>query len=412
MLPAISRSPLAIDGGRPVRTTPFPAWPYFSDDEVAAAVDVMRSGRVNYWTGAQGREFEREFAASCDCRHGVAVANGTVALELALRSLGIGPGDDVVTSSRTFVASASAISMCGARPVFADVDRESQNLCAESIRAVLTPRTRAIIAVHLAGWPCDMEPILELARAHGLFVVEDCAQSQGAACHGRAVGSFGDAAAFSFCQDKIMTTLGEGGMFTTNNSQLWKQACAFRDHGRNDASSIPAEPADSGTRGFRWVHDSLGTNWRLTEIQSAVGRLQLQKVAEWMKTRQAHARKLASRLGQIAALRVPFPPAHLEPAWYRFYAFIRPQKLSRGWDRDLILEAINAEGVPCFVGSCSEVYLEKAFSEVRPAQRLPIARELGESSLAFLVHPTLMETDIEAACRAVEKVFAVASLCP
>jgi hypothetical protein len=406
MLPAVAASPLAIHGARPIRTTPFPPWPWFSEDEIAAAVKVMRSGRVNYCTGEQGRNFEQEFAEAAQCRYAVAVSSGTAALELALRSLDLGPGDDVVTSSRTFIASASCIAMCGARPVFADVDRESQNISAETIRAALTPRTKAIVVVHLAGWPCEMEPILKLARERKLFVIEDCAQALGATCYGRAVGSFGDAAAFSFCQDKVMTTLGEGGILTTSSSDLFQRASAFRDHGRN-IRSAPASQSGQSTNSFRWVHESIGTNWRMTEIQSAVGRLQLQKTSAWLETRRTYARQLASRLCRIAALRVPVPGPEIHSAWYRFYAFVRPDKLKEGWSRDRIVDAINAEGVPCFVGSCSEVYLEKAFDEVRPEERLAVARELGQTSLAFLVHPTLKEADIEDSCAAVEKVMAV-----
>jgi dTDP-4-amino-4,6-dideoxygalactose transaminase len=298
--------------------------------------------------------------------------------------------------------------MCGARPVFADVDRETQNVAANSIREVLTPKTKAIIVVHLAGLPCEIEPILRLARQRDLFVIEDCAQAQGATCKGRPVGSFGDAAAFSFCQDKIMTTLGEGGMLTTDSVEVWQRASTFRDHGRSDSSAMTAQQRAS-SNGFRWLHDSIGTNWRMSEAQAAVGRLQLQKAPSWLKTRRAHARQLASGLSRIRALRIPLPPAHIQPAWYRFYAFVQPDMLRDGWNRDRILEAINAEGVPCFVGSCSEVYLEKAFQHLRPARRLPVAQELGERSLAFLVHPTLAEADIDDTCLAAEKVMALAS---
>ena len=212
-------SNLAIDGGPKVRTTPFAPWPSFAEDEVEAAAAVLRSGNVNYWTGEEGHQFEAELAAFTGCKHAIALANGTVALELALYALGIGPGDEVVTTSRTFIASASCAVMRGALPVMADVDRDSQNITADTIRAALTPRTEAIIAVHLAGWPCDMDPIMELATSTGLKVIEDCAQAHGASYKGRPVGSMGDVAAFSFCQDKIMTTGGEGGMLTTNDAE-------------------------------------------------------------------------------------------------------------------------------------------------------------------------------------------------
>src|SRR5208282_1519874 len=263
----------------------FPSWPYFEADEIEAAASVLRSGKVNYWTGDLGRRFEDEFAAYVGCRHAVALSNGTVALELALHALGVGAEDEVITTSRTFIASASCAVMRGARPVLADVDRDSQNITAETIRAALSPRTKAIIAVHLAGWPCDMDPILRLAGERGLKVIEDCAQALGATYKGRPVGSMGDAAAFSFCQDKIMTTGGEGGMMTTHNEEVWKRAWSFKDHGKSyDAVHRRAHPP-----GFRWLHESFGTNWRMTEMQSAIGRVALRKVAAWVEIRRRNA---------------------------------------------------------------------------------------------------------------------------
>jgi dTDP-4-amino-4,6-dideoxygalactose transaminase len=381
-------------------------WPRLDADEIEAAVAVLRSGKVNYWTGQEGRLFEKEFAAFVGCDHAVAVANGTAALECSLKALGIGPGDEVVTTSRTFIASASCAFTLGARPVIADVDPESQNITAEFIRAVLTPRTRAIVAVHLAGWPCDMDPILDLAREHKLKVVEDCAQAHGAKYKGRMVGSIGDAAAFSFCQDKIMTTAGEGGMVTTNSSELWRRGWAWKDHGK----SYDAVYARKQGSGFRWLHESFGTNARLTEVQSAVGRVALRKLPEWLRIRRRHAARLTRALAAMPGLRVTRPPDHIEHAYYKYYVFVRPEALRGRWTRDRILEAIQAEGVPCFSGSCSEIYLEEAFPvEWRPAHPLPAARLLGETSLMFLVHPTLTDAHIRATCSAVGRVMAAAT---
>ena len=405
MNPAVLKGVLALHGGMPVRSKRLPAWPYFAEDEVAAIADVMRSGNVNYCTGEQGKAFEREFADACRTKHAVAVANGTVALELALRSVGIRSGDQVVTSSRTFCASASCIAMWGAIPVFADVDRDTQNVTVDTIRAVLTPESRAILVVHLGGNPCDMESIVQFARERNLFLIEDCAQAQGATYRGRPVGSFGHVAAFSFCQDKIMTTVGEGGMLTTNFSELWERASAFRNHGTHPQSSA----STTNGNGFRWIHSSIGTNWRMTEAQAAVGRKQLKKASWWLDRRRALANILHCRLGKIPALRVPPARSHIESAYYRFYVFVRAERLREGWDRDAVLHAINAEGVSCFTGSCGEVYLEKAFAAWRPAFRHPVAQELGETSLAFPVHPTLAENDVEDICRAVEKVMGCAS---
>jgi len=395
-------SKLCSEGAEPVRTAPFAPWPHFSPEEIASAVAVLSSGKVNYWTGQQGREFEREFARFTGCSHAIALANGTVALELALQALGIGPGDEVITTSRTFIASASCIVMRGATPVLADIDPASQNISPETIRPRITPRTKAIIAVHLAGWPCDMDPIMELAREHGLKVIEDCAQCHGASYKGRPVGSLGDVAAFSFCQDKIMTTGGEGGMLTTSDEQLWRKAWAFKDHGKSFDAVYNREHAP----GFRWLHESFGTNWRLTEMQSAIGRVQLRQLPEWTRVRQANAALLTECFSSIPALRVTLAPADFGHAYYKYYVFVRPELLKPDWNRDRIMNAIVAEGIPCFSGSCSEIYLETAFDGLQPAERLPVAKELGETSLMFLVHPTLTEADMRDTCRAVGKVMA------
>lgn len=380
---------------------PFAPWPHFGSDEVAAAQRVLSSGKVNYWTGEEGRLFEQEYAAYTGCRHAVALANGTLALELALRVLGIGPGDEVVTTARTFIASASCAVAVGARPVFADVDPDSGNLTADSIRAVLTPRTRAIVAVHLGGWPCDMAPILELARAHGLKVVEDCAQAHGARYRGQPVGSMGDVGAFSFCQDKIISTAGEGGMITLNSTEMWERAWAYKDHGKSYAAVYHR----THRPGFRWLHESSGSNWRLTEIQSAIGRLQLARLDRSVERRRENAAALSACFAGLAALRVPVPPEQVYHSYYKYYVYIRPEMLRAGWSRDRIVAEVNARGVPCFTGSCSEIYLEKAFPEQwRPAGRLAAARELGETAIMLLVHPTLAVEQIEYAAQTVREI--------
>jgi dTDP-4-amino-4,6-dideoxygalactose transaminase len=383
-------------------------WPDFDDEQIAAVAAVLRSGRVNYWTGEEGRAFEREFAAACSRRYGIAVANGTLALELALHVLGIGAGDEVVVTPRSFIASASAVALCGARPVFADVDPVSQNITAESIAAVLSPRTRAIIAVHLAGWPCDMTPLQALARERGLRLIEDCAQAHGATYHGRPVGGFGDLAAFSFCQDKIITTGGEGGLLLTDDEALWRKAWAYKDHGKSWAAVHERQHPP----GFRWLHESFGSNWRLTEMQAALGRVQLARLEGWLARRRRHAAQLSATVRRLPALRLTEPPAGIGHAYYKYYTFVRPERLRPGWSRDRIMTALGAAGVPCFSGSCAEMYLEKAFDApgLRPAGRLPVARELGETSLMLLVHPTLSDADIDRACAVLSEVVGAASL--
>ena len=199
-------------------------WPFYADDEIEAVNAVLRSGRVNQWTGPEVFEFEQACAARFGGGRAIALANGSVALELALRAFGIGPGDEVVVSPRSFVASVSCVSLVGATPIFADVDPDSGNITAESVSRVLTDRTRAIIPVHLAGWPADVPGMMDLVRGRDIKVIEDCAQAHGAEIGGESVGSFGDAAAFSFCQDKIISTGGEGGLLTVKDESAWQWA--------------------------------------------------------------------------------------------------------------------------------------------------------------------------------------------
>jgi len=392
-----------------VLNTPFSPWPSFSVEEADAARDVILSNRVNYWTGEECRHFEREFAAWAGTRHAIALANGTVALDLALKALGVGAGDEVVVTPRTFLASVSCIVNAGAVPVFAEVDRDSQNITAETIRAVLTPRTRAVICVHLAGWPCDMDPIMALAKEHDLKVIEDCAQAHGAFYKGRAVGSIGHVGAWSFCQDKIMTTGGEGGMVTTDCPELWSRMWSFKDHGKSWEAVYEREH----TPGFRWLHESFGTNWRMIEVQAVIGRIQLNRMPLWHSRRLANAQRIWAAAGTLPGLRVPVLPSDIEHAAYKCYVFVKPEALQEGWSRDRILEEINSRGVPAFSGSCSEVYLERAFdgTDWRPEPHLAVARELGETSLMFMVHPTLTDSELEKTVQVLGDVMSEAASC-
>jgi len=391
---------LALFGGIPVREQPLPRWPHFSEDEIATVGAILRSGDVNYWTGSECTSFETEFAEYHGVRYGCALANGTLALELALRVLGIGSGDEVIVTPRSFFASASSIALAGAVPIFADVDSDSQNITVDTISAAVTDKTRAILVVHLAGWPCDMPAIMEFARERGLAVIEDCAQALGAKIGEKFVGSFGDVAAFSFCQDKIMSTGGEGGMLLTNDRSLWSAAWSFKDHGKSwDRVHEPQEKP-----GFRWLHESLGSNWRTTEMQAAIGRLQLQKLSKWVQTRRANADRLIAALAGHPALRIPVPAMETQHSYYRLYAFIEAQALAAGWTRDRILAALRAEGIPGLSGTCAEIYREQAFGG-DAHDGLPVAKTLGETSLALLVHPTLEPRDIDDISRALIKVL-------
>ena len=385
----------------------YPGWPQFSDAEVEAAVRVLRSGRVNYWTGGEGRAFESELAAFHGAAHALASSNGTVALEAALAGLGVGPGDEVVVPSRTFIASASAVVARGAAPVMADVGRDSGNLTAETLAAAITPKTRAVVAVHLAGWPCEMDAITEVARAHDLAVVEDYAQALGATFRGQAVGTWGDVGALSFCQDKILTTAGEGGAVVTDDTELYERMWAYKDHGK----SYEAVYRRTHPPGFRWLHESFGTNGRMTEIQAAVGRVALARLPQDLAARAHHAELLNGYLLAQPALRTPLAPEHARHAWYKLYTYVRPEALKSGWSRDRIQLALEARGVPVRQGSCSEIYLERAFEGTgwRPTERLPVAQELGDTSLMFQVHPPLSDDDMHAMGEAVADVLGQAT---
>lgn len=386
--------------------TPCAPWPSFDEEEVQAVTRVLRSNRVNYWTGQEARLFEKEFADWGGNARAIALMNGTVAIDLALRALGIGPGDEVIVTPRTFIASVSSVVNAGARPVFADVDRDSGNITPETIARALTPRTCAIVPVHLGGWPCDMTRIMDLARQHDLVVIEDCAQAHGASHAGRSVGSFGQVGAWSFCQDKIITTGGEGGMVTTDDPDLWSAMWSFKDHGK----SWEAVYERSHPPGFRWLHESCGTNWRMTEMQAVIGRIQLARMPEWHAARTRNAEALAGILSESSAVRVPLPSSSDVHAFYRLYAYVRPEALRSGWSRDRIIAALTERGIPAFQGSCSEVYLERAFDNSgRPGERLSNARELGETSLAFLTHPTLTRIDVDRAREALKEVLSQAS---
>jgi dTDP-4-amino-4,6-dideoxygalactose transaminase len=380
-------------------------WPSFTPEEIDAVAETLASNKVNYWTGQQCREFERGFAQWAESAHAIALTNGTVALDLPLKCLGIGPGDEVIVTPRSFMASVSTVVNAGATPVFADVDPDSGNISAATIEAVLTDRTKAIIPVHIGGWPCDMPEIMALARSRGIRVIEDCAQAHGARIDGKMVGGFGDVGAWSFCQDKIMTTGGEGGMVTTDDPDLWSAMWSFKDHGKSwDAVYNRDHPP-----GFRWVHEGFGTNWRMLEMQAAIGSIQLGYMSDWTAKRTANAMRIADALAPFGDIvRCPLPDRErVAHAFYRLYAYVNPDALATGWDRDRIVAEVNAAGAPLLHGTCSEIYLEKAFDGTgwRPKERLPTARLLGETSLMFLVHPTLTGEEIDHVCATIAAVL-------
>ena len=383
--------------------TNFTSWPSYTSEEADAAHKVLLSNKVNYWTGSECREFEKEFAVWSNSKYAIALGNGTLALDSAFKALNITAGDEVIVTARTYIASVTSIVNAKAIPIFVDVDLNSQNITPESIRSKITNKTKAIVCVHLAGWPCEMDGIMDLAKEFNLFVIEDCSQAHGAMYKGKSVGSIGNIGCWSFCQDKIMTTGGEGGMVTTNDKSLWSKMWSYKDHGK----SYEAVYQQKHPEGFRWVNESFGTNWRMTEMQGVIGRIQLKRMSDWHTKRFNNANEIWNTSRQCKGLRVPNIPDYIKHAAYKCYVFVELNKLRKEWNRDKIIKEINTLGVPCYSGACPEVYLEKAFDNtgLRPKERLINAQELGESTLMFLVHPTLSNDEIKKTCDAITSVM-------
>jgi dTDP-4-amino-4,6-dideoxygalactose transaminase len=386
-----------------VSNSHFSSWPSYSIEEADAVKSVLLSNNVNYWTGSHCKKFELEFSEWLGVNYSIAMANGSVALDAAMKALDIGPGDEVIVTPRSFIASVSCVVNAGAKPIFADVDLKSGNITAKSINKVISESTKAVICVHLAGWPCDMDPIISLAKKHQIFVVEDCSQAHGASYKGKNVGTIGDIGTWSFCQDKIMTTGGEGGMVTTNDHSLWDKMWSYKDHGKN--YDVINKTKDLS--GFKWVHQSFGTNLRMTEIQAVIGRIQLKKMKDWTKKRNTNAQRILQVCSLYPSLyRVEFPPTTIVHAWYKCYVYLHLDGLKDSWDKSNFTEYFNNNDIPCYSGSCSEIYMEKAFDGTmyRPKKRLNNAKQLGESSLMFLVHPTISDQELNKTCNLIMKI--------
>ena len=373
-----------------------PRWPVFEADELAAVDAVLRSGNVNYWTSRECHDFEAAWSSAHGGRRSISMANGSLTLDVAMRALEIGPGDEVIVSPRSYVASAMCVVLAGAKPIFADVDPISGCINHETAEAVRSPRTRAVIPVHVGGWPCDMPKLLDWAQGHGIRVIEDCAQAHGGHIDGRPLGTFGAIASWSFCQDKIVTTGGEGGMLSTDEGELYERCWSLSQHGKERLDATRTiKDGDAGR--FRWLVTREGTNLRMTSMQAAIGIRQLGKLPEWSEARRRNAGIMQDALRTIANIEVPpTPPGH---AHYRCTAFTSGEDAAPL--RDELIASLRESGLAASTGSCGEVYREKLFQSrgFSPAHagrgavddqgRLRVARQLADTSLAFLVHHTI-----------------------
>ena len=415
---------LAIDGGIPVNREPFPMWPKFSDEVIEQAMEPLKTGLVNYWTGTKGMEFEEEFARYNGVRYAISTTNGTSALHTALNGLGVGPGDEVIVTSYSFIASSMSVVQAGAIPVFADVKREDHTIDPRDIEAKITERTVGIIPVHLYGIICDLDPILEIAKKHGLFVLEDTAQAPGGEYKGRKAGSVGDAGAFSFCQSKHFTTAGEGGAVIMDNEDVAWICRSFRDHGYDVKERLRLLELEQK---LPYIHERIGFNYRMTEIQSVVGLYELKRLDTYhLKRRRENGEYLLDRLKNHPA--VQYLPPHSEERKNAFWWFpiVMNSESIRVTVREFI-EALKAEGVPVMPVQWPQAYKEKAYSEHRGFGKYnfpfeskeytnplsvdyanwvcPNAKWLEERTLAFPMHPVYEIKHIQLMFEAFNKVY-------
>tara|TARA_B100001287_G_scaffold273790_1_gene277914 strand:- start:1897 stop:3066 length:1170 start_codon:yes stop_codon:yes gene_type:complete len=380
------------------------SWPSYSKKEAKLVSEIIASNKVNYLFGKKGAEFEEKFSDFTGAKYSLAVANGTLALDLCLRSIALKKNDEVIVTSRSFVASASCISALGATPVFADVDKNSQNISINEIEKLTSKKTKAIICVHFAGFPCEMQKILKFAKSKNIFVIEDCAQAHGAFINGKSVGTFGHISAWSFCNDKILSTGGEGGMITTNSRKLFRFAESFNNHGKNftKVNALSDKKASS----FPFIHDAIGLNYRLTEMQSAIGIYQLEKLRNWQKLRKRNAEIYIKMFKDIDLIVTPEVPKNIQHAWYKLYLTINSCFLKKGSSRSKIIKDINENGIFCSFGSCGSIYREKAFNKLRYKKSdCRNAYFLETNSILLEINPNIPKKIIEKRAKTIKSIF-------
>ncbi|MFC1715992.1 DegT/DnrJ/EryC1/StrS family aminotransferase [Candidatus Poribacteria bacterium] len=351
---------LALDGGTPTVQNKLPGWPQFDEKAIKAVEEVLRSGKVNYWTGPKGMEFERKYAEWQGSKYAISVANGTAALHVALTALGIGPGDEVIVPSYTFIASSFSIVQAGAIPRFADVNLDDHCISVESAEKLVNERTRAIMPVHLYGNVCDMDKIMAFARKHDLYVIEDNAEAFGGVYKGRKTGTIGHMAACSFCQNKTFTTGGEGGMVTTDDEELAWQARSFRDHGYDVKERLNLLELEQK---LPYIHNMVGWNYRMTEMQSVIGLAELQRIDDWnMPRRKRNARIIMDAIKDLPQVKyMPVDTEERQNGWYVCAFSLDIENMT--CDVDQFVAATGAEGAPCWRVFWPQCHTETAFQK-------------------------------------------------
>lgn len=360
----------------------YPKWPTYSSSEIKKVKEILNSGKVNYWTGDNCNNFENKFAKHFNKKFGISVATGSIALDLAIKSLNLKKNDQVLVTPRSYIASASCVISQNLMPIFVDIDLNSQNILYEDLKKKITRNTKAIILVHLAGYPCDMDKIVKICKKYKIKIIEDCSQAHGAKYNSKFVGSFGDIAIWSFCNDKIMSTGGEGGMLLTNNYQYYKKIFALKDCGKN----IDKIKKNTFKPKFQWIHDSIGNNFRMTEMQAAIGIIQLRNLNKWVKKRNSFSLKINKVLSKFSYIRTTKIPSNIFHSFYRCYFFLNKKIIKNKFTREALIKTLKKYNIDCNVGSCPEIYLEGAFKKIKNVKRLKNAKILGETSVALFVN--------------------------
>ena len=412
---------LAIDGGEKVFKGQFPGWPTFNEKVYDKITDILKSGKVNYWTGKVGMEFEKKWAEWLGVKNAISVANGTCALHTALASLGVGPGDEVICTSYSFIASSFCALQAGALPVFVDVGTDHL-IDPAKIEEAITERTKAIVVVHLYGMVADMDPIMEIAKKHNLFVVEDCAQCFGGVYKGKKACTIGNVGCFSFCQSKHFTTGGEGGMVVTNDEDLAWECRSFRDHGYDVKAKLNLLEMEGKQL---YIHRRVGFNFRMTEMQSMIGLCELERFESWnLPNRIRNGKMLIAQLKDHPLIK--YCPVDTEERQNSFWwapFVIDTDKLKDGVDTKQFIAAIAAEGVPVYSVLWPEMYKEQAyvdkngFGTAKYPFNDPKARDIDYSkfnckmanwmtdrTISFFTHPVYTEEHTQAMIDAFKKV--------
>ncbi len=351
---------LAIDGGAKSVTNQLTMWPEFDEKAIHSVEEVLRSGKVNYWTGKKGMEFEKKYARWQGSKYAISAGTGTAALHVALSALGVGPGDEVIVPSYTFIATSFSVLQAGAIPRFADVNIDDHCISIESSERLVNKRTKAMIPVHLYGNVCDMDEIMSFARKHGLYVIEDNAEAFGGEYKGKKTGTISHIAACSFCQNKTFTTGGEGGMVTTDDEDLAWECRSFRDHGYDVKERMNLLELEQR---LPYIHNRVGWNYRMTEMQSAIGLAELERMDSWnMPARRRNAHILMDALKDLPQVKyMPVDTEERKDGWFVCAFSLDIENMT--CDIDQFVSAAGAEGAPCWKVFWPQCHTENAFTQ-------------------------------------------------